>query len=115
LAIKVTGHEKRIHRETAMKMLDHFISLVTLVSLVILGPALGKAIFRNPKGPVVLAFGTMLAVSLLLALYGIIWTVRPRSIAWYTWLANMPVNGNVDVSGSIATDVSEPLRVQIER
>jgi hypothetical protein len=96
-------------------MLDHFISLVTLISLVILGPALGKATFRNPKGPIVRAVSTMLGVTFLLAVYGLIWTVRPRSIAWYTWLANMPVNGSVDVSGSIATDVSEPLRVQIER
>jgi hypothetical protein len=98
-----------------MRTIDHFLSLLTLISLIVLGPAIGRAIVRNPKGPLVQAASTMVGVALLLALYGFVWTVRPRSVAWYTWLANMPVNGSVDVSGSIATDVSEPLRVQIER
>jgi hypothetical protein len=99
--------------DICMKMIDHFTSLLTLISLIVLGPALGRAIFRNPRGPLFQAVGTMVALALLLALYGFIWTVRPRSVVWYTWLANMPVSA--DVSGSIATDVSEPLRVQIER
>jgi hypothetical protein len=98
-----------------MRMLDNFTSLVTLVSLVVLGPAFGKAILRNPKGPLLQAVGTMVALSLLLGLYGVFWNIRPRSIAWYAWLTNIPVNGSIDVSGNIATDVSEPLRVQIER
>ena len=98
-----------------MRMLDHFTSLVTLISLIVLGPPLGRVILTNPRGPFVQAVGTMVAISVLLALYGIVWSVRPRSIAWYTWLRDIPVNGSVDVSGSVATDVSEPLRVQIER
>jgi hypothetical protein len=98
-----------------MRMFDHFTSLVTLISLIVLGPPLGKVILPNPKGPFVQAVGTLVAISVLLALYGIVWSVRPRSIAWYTWLRDIPVNGSVDVSGSVATDVSEPLRVQIER
>jgi len=98
-----------------MRMLDHFTSLVTLISLVVLGPALGRVILRSPKGPFAQAVGTMVAISLLLAIYGVVWSVRPRSVAWYSWLRDIPVNGTVDVSGSIATDVSEPLRVQIER
>src|SRR5262249_13822902 len=103
------------HAYIIMKMLDHFTSLVSLISLIVLGPPLGRVILRNPKGPFVQAVGTMVAVSVLLALYGLLWSVRPRSVAWYTLLANVPINGNMEVSGSIATDVSEPLRVQIER
>ena len=98
-----------------MKAFDHFTSLLTLISLIVLGPPLGRAILRNPKGPLTQALSTMVAVGILLAVYGIAWSFRPRSVSWYAWLTEIPVNGTVDVSGNIATDVSEPLRVQIER
>jgi hypothetical protein len=33
-----------------MRMLDHFTSLITLISLIVLGPPLGRVILRNPNG-----------------------------------------------------------------
>jgi hypothetical protein len=71
-----------------MKMLDHFTSLLTLISLVVLAPPFGRAILRSPKAPLAQAIGTMLALSILLAVYGMIWSARPRSIVWYSWLAS---------------------------
>jgi len=98
-----------------MRMLDHLTSLMTLVSLIVLGPPLGRTILRDPKSPLVQAIGTMIAVTILLAVYGMIWSIRPTSVRWYTWLSYVPVSGDIGVTGSIATDVSEPLRVQIDR
>ena len=95
-------------------MMDNFTSLVTLISLIVLGPPLGRAVFRNPKGPLTQAIGTMVGISILPGVYGAVWSVKHRSIAWYAWLGQIPISGNVEVSGDISADVSEPLRVQVE-
>ena len=104
-------------RGAVMKMLDHFTSLVTLISLFVLGPALGGAIFRRAHGPITQAVCTLVGISLLLGLYGLIWTARPRLVAWYSWLHDIPIEivGSVDISGHVSSDIQEPLRVQIER
>jgi hypothetical protein len=78
-------------------MLNYFTSLLTLISLLVLGPPLGQTILRNPKTALVRAIGTMLAIAILLGVYGMIWSARPSSILWYTWVAELPINGGITI------------------
>jgi len=80
-----------------MKMLNYFTSLLSLISLLVLGPPLGQTILRNPKTALVRAIGTMLAIAILLGVYGMIWSARPNSILWYTWVAELPINGGITI------------------
>lgn len=105
-------------------MIDHAVSAITLISLFVLGPAFGRAILlrwdnRRTRSQaaqhVALGLATMLSISVMIGVYGAIWSARPRSVAWYGWLStDIPINGNVDVTGSVSADISEPLRVRIE-
>ena len=102
----------------SVRWLDHFTSLVTLISLFVLGPAIGRTLLRwwqetrqssgssAISSDIASALSTMIAVSLLIGLYGLIWANRPRSIEWYAWLTRLPIVGDVTVDGSISVDVN---------
>src|SRR3954453_2758304 len=105
-------------------MFERAISLITLLSLFVLGPPFGRAILlwgdarqtkSQPVQHILLGASTMAAMILMIAVYGAIWKVRPSSVAWYGWMAtDLPIAGNVDVTGSVSADISEPLRVRVE-
>ena len=77
-----------------MKMLPYFTSLATLISLFVFGPALGRAIF--PRGSLLVqSLGKMIAITGLLFLYGLVWTVNPTFVSWYAWLSEIPISGGI--------------------
>lgn len=86
-----------------MSFLDNGLTLITLASLFILGPAIGHAVvscfnWQNWKVPIQhLAVGlcTMLAVSGLIFAYGFLWQRSPTSIAWYSWIQEMQTSGKL--------------------
>jgi hypothetical protein len=105
-----------------MNFVNHALSLVTLLSLFYLGPAFGRAMLMRLDGRqrwsqsaqhIALGFTTMIALAGMVLIYGALWKVSPRSVAWYDFIQEVPVTGSVDVSGTV--DVQEPLRVQIDR
>jgi hypothetical protein len=55
----------------------------------------------------------MIALAALILVYGALWKLSPKSVAWYTWIERVPISGDVEVTGSV--DVQEPLKVQIEQ
>ena len=78
-------------------MLDSALTLISLASLFIIGPAVGYAVvscFSWQKWPVPiqhLAVGicTMVAVSGLILAYGLLWERSPTSVAWYGWVQEL--------------------------
>jgi low temperature requirement protein LtrA len=108
-----------------MNLIDRAISLVTLASLFVLGPAFGRAIlFRwerrqtwsQSKQHMALGLSTMIALTGLLLVYGVVWKMSPRTVAWYSWIAtDLPISGNVDVTGSVSAEISEPLHVKVDQ
>ena len=73
----------------------HAATLITLLSLFILGPALGRAWMTRidgsqgwsvPTQHFVLGLFTMIAVASMILVYGALWKLSPRSVAWYTWI-----------------------------
>jgi hypothetical protein len=122
-----------------MNLFAHISSLITLVSLFILGPALGRALLlwwdkhrerSLPSQHIALGFSTMIVVAALLVFYGVVWKTNPRLVAWYSWInteiptsgdvevsrGSVDVSGNVEVSGSVDANVTnEPLRVEVDR
>jgi hypothetical protein len=49
---------------------------------------------------------TMIALTALIAVYGVVWKANPRLIAWYAWISpEIPIQGSVDIH--------EPLKVEI--
>ena len=107
--------ERRARIVAAMGFLDNALTLITLVSLFVLGPALGRALvacFENWQGwslPIQhLAVGicTMIAVTAMVLAYGALWKLSPKSVAWYSWIQEVPVAGNVNVTGPI--EVRQP-------
>jgi hypothetical protein len=95
-------------------LVEHIFSLVSLVSLFILGPALGRALllWRDkgrerslPSQHVALAVCTMIAITGLIAIYGVVWKANPSMVTWYSWLSSVPIDGSVsaDVSGYVET------------
>jgi hypothetical protein len=77
-----------------MSILDNALTLITLLSLFLLGPALGRAMVACLHGwqdwslPIQhLAVGicTMIAVTGMVLAYGALWKLSPKSVAWYTW------------------------------
>jgi hypothetical protein len=128
-----------------MNLFAHISSLLTLLSLFILGPALGRALLlwwdkrrerTLPSQQIALGLSTMIAVAVLLVFYGLLWKANPRLVAWYSWInteipisgdvevsgGNVDVTGNVEVTGSVnvsgsvdANVTNEPLRVEVDR
>jgi hypothetical protein len=97
-----------------VKLVEHIVSLVSLVSLFILGPSLGRALLlwwdkrrerSLPSQHVALADCAMIAITGLIIGYGLIWKANPRMIAWYSWISSIPIDGNVnaEVSGYVDT------------
>jgi hypothetical protein len=100
-----------------MGFLDNALTLITLLSLFLLGPALGRALvarFDNwqdwslPMQHLAVGFCTMIAVTGMVLVYGALWKLSPKSVAWYTWIHEVPVAGNVNVTGPV--DVRQPLK-----
>ena len=81
-----------------MSFLDNALSIITLASLFILGPAIGHAVvscFRwqgwsLPIQHIVVGVCTMLAVSGMILAYGLLWERSPMSVAWYGWVQEWP-------------------------
>jgi hypothetical protein len=105
-----------------MRFVYHALSLVTLLSLCYLGPALGRAMlmrldrrqrWSQPAQHIALGLTTMIALTGMILIYGALWKLSPRSVAWYDFIQEVPVTGNVEVTGTV--DVQEPLKVQIDR
>lgn len=86
-----------------MSLLDSALTLITLSSLFILGPAVSHAIvscfnWQNWSRPVQhLAVGicTMLVVSAMILAYGVLWERHPTSVAWYGWVQEITTAGKV--------------------
>jgi hypothetical protein len=100
-----------------MGFLDNALTLITLLSLFLLGPALGRAIiacFHNwqawslPIQHLAVGICTMIAVTGMVLAYGALWKLSPKSVAWYTWIQEVPVAGRVNVNGPV--DVRQPLK-----
>jgi hypothetical protein len=122
-----------------MKLFAHISSLLTLLSLFILGPALGRALLlwwdgqrkrTLPSQHMALGISTMITMAALLIFYGTVWKANPRLVAWYSWIdtelpisgdvevtgGSVEVTGSVDVSGSVDANVTnEPLKVEVDR
>ena len=91
-----------------MSFLDNALSLITLLSLFLLGPALGRALvtcfdsWHNWSLPIqhlVVGICTMIAVTGMVLVYGAVWKLSPKSVAWYTWIQEVPV-ANVNITGN---------------
>ena len=91
-----------------MSILDNALTLITLLSLFLLGPALGRALvacfpgwqdWSLPIQHLVVGICTMIAVTCMVVAYGALWKVSPKSVAWYGWIQEGPVAGNVNVTG----------------
>jgi hypothetical protein len=80
-----------------MSFLDSALSLITLASLFIIGPAIGYALvscfnWQNWPVPIqhlVLGICTMVAVSAMILAYGFLWERSPASVAWYGWIQEL--------------------------
>ena len=83
--------------ESRRRMLDSALTLISLASLFIIGPAVGYAMvscfnWQNWAVPIQhLAVGicTMVAVSGMILAYGLLWERSPTSVAWYGWLQEL--------------------------
>jgi hypothetical protein len=93
------------------------VTLVTLLSLFILGPALGRAFLTRVDGSqdwsvptqhLALGVFTMIVVAGMIVLYGALWKLSPKSVAWYTWIEEMPMKGSVGITGPV--DIRQPSR-----
>ena len=86
-----------------MSFLDSALTLITLASLFILGPAIGYAVvscfnWQNWRAPIQhLAVGicTMVAVSGMILAYGLLWERSPTSVAWYGWIQELQTAGKL--------------------
>ena len=102
------AQDRRGRIVAAMSIFDNALTLITLLSLFLLGPALGRAMVACLHGwqdwslPVQhLAVGicTMIAVTGMVLAYGALWKLSPRSVAWYSWIQQVPVAGTVNITG----------------
>lgn len=99
---------------TLRSFLDHALTLITLASLFILGPAIGYAViscfnWQNWSVPIQhLAVGvcTMFAVSGMILAYGYLWERSPTYVNWYSWLQQVPLSGRP----TTPAEVRQPLR-----
>jgi hypothetical protein len=108
-----------------MKAFYYGVSLATLISLFILGPAFGRAIllriskrkqWSDSTQHVALGLCTMSAIFGMLFVYGLLWKANPKLALWYGFMAEVPVtvDGSVTVDGGVEI-TNEPLKVEIER
>ena len=98
-----------------MDLVERISSLVTLLSLFVVAPALGRALLlwwdertqrSLPSQHIALSISTMIALTALIGVYGVVWKANPKLIAWYTWISpDIPIEGSVDIQ--------EPLKVEI--
>jgi hypothetical protein len=104
-------------RKVAMtSFLDSALTLITLASLFILGPALGHAVvscfdWQNWSVPVqhlVVGLCTIAAVSGMILAYGLLWEWSPKSVAWYGWIHEATVAGRVNPAPP--TEIRQPLK-----
>lgn len=99
-----------------MNFLNHALTLITLASLFILGPAIGHAVvscfaWQNwsvPTQHLVVGVCTILAVSGMILAYGFLWERNPMSVAWYNWIQQMPGTAKSSLTGPV--DVRQPLK-----
>ena len=100
-----------------MDFLDNALSLTTLLSLFLLGPALGRALvacFDNwqdwslPVQHLAVGFCATIAVTGMILVYGALWKLSPKSVAWYSWIQEVPVSGNVNVPRPV--ELRQPLK-----
>lgn len=78
--------------------LENALTLITLASLLIIGPAVGHAIvtclnwqsWTVPVQHLIVGLCNMLAVSVMILLYGFVWTQKPAVVAWYGWIEEAP-------------------------
>jgi hypothetical protein len=84
-----------------MTFIDSALTLITLASLFILGPALGHSVvscfdwqkWGVPVQHLVVGLCTMAAVSGMIFGYGFVWERSPKSVAWYGWVEEGPIVG----------------------
>src|SRR5262245_21449987 len=97
-----------------MDLVERISSLVALLSLFVVAPALGRALLlwwdertqRSLPSQHIALLSTMIALTALIAVYGVVWRANPKLIAWYTWVSpEIPIEGSVDIQ--------EPLKVEI--
>jgi hypothetical protein len=78
-----------------VNLLERIVSLLSLLSLFILGPALGRALLlwwdkrrdrSLPAQHIALGISTMLVLAIFIMIYGAVWKANPRLVAWYTWI-----------------------------
>jgi len=98
-------------------ILDNALTLITLVSLFLLGPALGRALVACLPGwqdwwlpfqHLAVGICTMIVVTGMIFAYGALWKLSPKSVAWYGWAQQVPVAGSVNVTGPV--EVRQPLK-----
>jgi hypothetical protein len=107
-----------------MQLIDRVTSLATLLSIFMITPILGRALSfwwteRRPRSAlstqIAPVFGTAVAILVLASVYGVLWKINPRSIAWYDWISrDIPIAG--EVSGNVSAAIEDqPIKVEIER
>jgi hypothetical protein len=115
-----------------MTLIHRICSLLTLASLFVMGPALGRSLLlwfdqkrvRSPAGQqAALGISIMLGIASFVAVYGGIWKMNPKLVAWYDWIGrSLPISGDVEVTGSVdvsgnvdANITNEPIAVTVSR
>jgi hypothetical protein len=96
--------------------LDSALTLITLASLFILGPAVARAVvecFDWQKWSVsaqhlVVGFCTATAVSGMILAYGLLWQRSPKSVAWYSWIQDVTVASRVNQAPT--AEVRQPVK-----
>jgi hypothetical protein len=99
-----------------MSFLDYMLTLITLASLFILGPAIGHALvscfnwqkLSPPVQHLVVGLCTMAAMSGMILAYGFLWERSPKSVAWYSWIQDVTAAGRVNPT--LPIEVRQPLR-----
>src|ERR1700733_3096603 len=99
-----------------MNFFDSALSLITLASLFIIGPAVCYAVvscfnWQNWPVPIQhLAVGicTMVAVSAMILAYGLLWERSPTSVAWYGWIQELQPAGKLRQAAPV--EVRQPLK-----
>ena len=97
-----------------MSFIDNALSLITLASLFILGPAIGYAVISGfrwqswsvPVQHLAVGVCTMFAVAGMILGYGFLWERSPSYVAWYSWVQQVPLLGRA----SAPVEVRQPLK-----